>query len=86
MYIYNLLYIPNNSTIQLKILKSYYKHLLANYLGIAATYELVFLNYQWPKMCHTIAHYIWNCKTCMQIKLAWYALYSIVKLLEVPIR
>ena len=86
VYINSLLYIPDDPTIQLRILKSCHNHLAAGHPGRAATYEMVSRNYWWPKMYHTIAKYIRNYDTCARIKLARYAPYRLLKLLEVPIR
>src|SRR5258706_11192324 len=83
IYINSLLYVPEDLSLQLKILKSCHEHLAASHPGCAATYELVSRNYWWPKMRHTIARYIRNCDTCTRIKPARYAPYGLLKPLEV---
>ena len=86
IYINSLLYVLDDPALQLKVLKSYYDHLVADYSERAATYELVTCDCWWPKMCHTITRYIRNCEPCTQIKTAQHALYGLLKPLEVPIR
>ena len=81
-----LFYIPNKSTLFLRILKAYYDHPATRYPGWAATYELVSRNYWWPKMHQTIAKYIHNCDTCTHIKPGRHAPYGLLKMLEVPFR
>ena len=85
-YVNGLLYVPNDLALQLNVLKSCDHYLAAGHPGRVATYELVTHNYWWPKMRHTIARYIRNCETCMQIKPARHAPYGLLKPLEVPIR
>ena len=68
IYVNGLLYVPDNSALQLKVLKSCHDHPAAGHLGTAATYKLVTHDYWWPKIRHTITRYIWNCETCTRIK------------------
>ena len=70
IYINGVLHIPDNPTIKLRILKSYYYHLAAGHPGRVATYKLVSHDYWWPKMRHKIARSIWNCDTYARINLA----------------
>ena len=86
IYVNGLLCVPDDPTLQLKVLKSCYDHPAGGHPGRAATYELVTHDYWWPKMRHTIAQYIWNCETCTQIKPARHAPYRLLKPLEVSIR
>ena len=80
------MYVPDNPAIQLQVLKSCHNHSAAGHPGRAATYKLVTHAYWWPKMHHTIARYIRNCETCMQIKPAQHTPYRLLKPLEVAIR
>ena len=86
IYVNGLLNVPDDPTLQLKVLKACHDHLAVGHPGRVATYELVTHEYWWPKMRHTIARYIRNCETCMQIQPTWHAPYRLLKPLEVPIR
>ena len=55
LYVYGLLYIPDNETLYREILHAHHDHPAAGRLGQAATYELVSRNYWWPGMRKTIA-------------------------------
>jgi len=81
-----LVYVPEIRDLYLRILKSCHDHPAAGHPGQAATYELVSCDYWWPKICQTIACYIWNCDTCACIKPVRHAPYGLLKPLQVPFR
>jgi len=82
----DLVYVPDNPDLFLRILNSCHDHPAAGHPGQAATYELVSRDYWWPKMRHTIARYVRNCDTCARIKPARHAPYGLLKPLKVPWR
>jgi len=81
-----LVYVPDSPDLYLRILKNCYDYSAAGHPGCAATYEVVFRDYWWPKMRRTIAQYVRNCDTCTRIKPARHAPYGLLKPLQVPFR
>ena len=67
LYIFGLLYVPDNEELQRDIIHLNHDHPAAGHPGRAATYELVSRNYWWPSMRKTIARYLNNCDTCARI-------------------
>ena len=55
LYVYSLLYVPDDETFYWEILNAAHDHLAAKYPGRAANYELVSRNYWWPGRQKTIA-------------------------------
>ena len=68
LYIYSLLYIPNDKNLYREILHAHHDHQAAGFPSRAVTYELVSQNYLWPGMRKTVARYLANCDTCARIK------------------
>lgn len=81
-----LLYIPDDESLQAKIIRSCHEHPAAGHPGRAATFELLTREYWWPSMRRTIARYIRNCDTCSRIKPARHAPYGFLSPLTVPQR
>ena len=85
LYIYGLLYVPNDESLYREILHAHYELPAAGYPGRAATYELVSRNYWWPGMRKTIARYLANCDTCARIKPVRHSPYGLLKPMQVPV-
>ena len=64
LYMYGLLYVPDNESLYREIIHAYHDHPAAGHPGWAATYELVSRNYWWPGLHKTIARYLANCDIC----------------------
>jgi hypothetical protein len=86
LYVYGLVYIPNNLELQRKIIASCHDHPAAGHPGQARTYEMVSRHFWWPKMRHTIARFIRNCDTCVRTKPARHAPFGLLRPLEIPQR
>ena len=84
LYIYGLLYVPDNETLYREILHTHHDHPTAGHHGRAATYELISRNYWWAGMRKTIARYLVNCDTCARIKPISHAPYELLKPMQVP--
>ena len=85
LYIYGLLYVPDNETLYREILHAHHDHPAAGHPGRAPTYELVSRNYWWPGMRKTIARYLANCDTCARIKPVRHAPYGLLKPMQVSV-
>ena len=85
VYVYGLLYVPDNKNLNREILHAHHDHPAAGHPGRAATYELVSRNYWWPGMRKTIARYLANCDTCARIKPVRHAPYGLLKPMQVPV-
>ena len=85
LYIYGLLYIPNDENQYQKILHTHHDHPAAGLSGRAATYEFISTNYWWPGMRKTIATYLANSDTCAWIKPIRHAPYRLLKPIQVPV-
>jgi hypothetical protein len=86
LYVYRLLYIPNNDEIRAKIIKRSHDHPAAGQPGRAATFEMVTCDHWWPSMRRTIARYVDNCDTCTRIKPARHKPYGYLRPQEIPQR
>ena len=85
LYIYGLLYVPDNETMYREILHDHHDHPAAGHPRRATTYELVSRNYWWPGMRKTIARYLAKCDTCARIKPIRHAPYGLLKPMQVPV-
>jgi RNase H-like domain found in reverse transcriptase/Reverse transcriptase (RNA-dependent DNA polymerase)/Integrase zinc binding domain/Chromo (CHRromatin Organisation MOdifier) domain/Integrase core domain len=63
-----LVYVPNNDSIKLKILKSRHDSVTAGHPGQAKTLELVTRDYFWPNMRQFVNKYTRSCDTCSRTK------------------
>jgi len=62
------IYVPNDSTVRLKILQESHDALTAGHRGREATQDLISRNYYWPKMGKEIATYVATCDVCQRNK------------------
>jgi RNase H-like domain found in reverse transcriptase/Reverse transcriptase (RNA-dependent DNA polymerase)/Integrase zinc binding domain/Chromo (CHRromatin Organisation MOdifier) domain len=65
-----LIYIPDDNSIKLRILKAHHDSRLAGHLGQDKTYELISRNYTWPTLRKYINNYINTCDTCARNKVS----------------
>ena len=84
LYIYGLLYVPNDENLYCEILHAHHDHPPVGHPGRAAPYELVSRNYWWPGMRKTIARYLANYDTCARIKPVRHAPDGLLKPMQVP--
>ena len=85
LYIYGLLYDPNDENLYHVILHTHHDNPAPGHPGRAATYELVIRNYWWTGMRKTIARYLANCDTCVRIKPLHHAPHGLLKPMQVPL-
>ena len=62
------LYVPNYYILQLRLCCLHYDFLHEGHLGIGNTYELLYVNYNWPKMQGFVKKDICHCNTCKRSK------------------
>ena len=85
LYVYGLLYVPNDENLYREIIYAHHDHPAAGHPGRASIYELVSRNYWWLGMRKTIARYLINCDTFARIKPVKHAPYGLLKPLQVPV-
>ena len=85
IYIFGLLYIPDNEELQREIIHIHHDHQAAGHPVQAATYEFISRNYWWPNMRKVSARYVSNCDTCERIKPVRHKPYGQRKPLEIPV-
>ena len=85
LYVYSLLYIPNNENMYRKMIYAHNDHPAAGHPEQAATYELVNRTSCWPAMRKTIARYLSKCDTCSRIKPVCHAPYGLLKHKQIPV-
>jgi hypothetical protein len=84
IYIFGLLLVPDNETIQKYIIERAHDHPAVGHPGRAKTFEIVSRDYWWPTMRKTIARYINNCDVCSRAKPVRHVPYGYLKPLAVP--
>ena len=84
LYIYGLVYVPENIELQRKVIEGCHDHPAAGHPGQASTFELVSRDYWWPGMRKTISRNIKNPDTCARTKPARHAPFGFLKPLEIP--
>ena len=80
----NLVYIPNNEKLKLKLLNDYHDSVTAGHPGQAKTYELITRNFFWPHMHNYINTYISSCNQCNRCKPSRHKPYGYLQSLPVP--
>lgn len=86
LWIYDLLYVPDNLDLRRRIIHSRHDHPAAGHPGRAATFFNITQDYWWPGMRKLINRYISNCETCARIKPTRHTPYGLLKPLSVPER
>jgi len=81
-----LIWIPDNDTLLLRILRDHHDAQAAGHPGRARTLELVSRNFYWPGQRKYIQRYVDHCDTCHRIKPIRHAPFGRLKPLELPHR
>jgi len=79
-----LIWIPDNDTLRLRILKDHHHAQAAGHPGRARTLELISRSFYWPGQRRYVHRYVDHCDTCHQIKPIRHAPFGLLKLLELP--
>ena len=80
----NLIYVPDDPEIKLKILKEHHDSCLAGHPGQSKTYELVSRNYTWPRIRKYVKDYVDSCHLCKRCKHSRHKPYGLLNPLPVP--
>jgi len=82
----SLIWIPDNDTLRLRILRDHHDAQAVGHPGRARTLELVSRNFYWPGQRKYIHRYVDYCDTCHRIKQIHHAQFGLLKPLELPHR
>ena len=67
-YKHSRLYVPNDSTLKMKVLRECHDTPTSGHLGVAKTIDLVKRHFYWPKMDSEINTYVTSCLSCQTNK------------------
>jgi len=81
-----LIWMPDNDTLRLRILKDHHDVQAAGHPGRARTLELISRSFYWPGQRRYVHRYVDHCDTCHRIKPIRHAPFGLLKLLELPYR
>ena len=81
-----LIWIPDNDTLRLRILRDHHDVQAVGLPGRARTLELVSRNFYWPGQRMYVHRYVDHCDTCHQIKPIRHAPFGLIKPFELPHR
>jgi len=81
-----LIWVPDNDTLLLRILRDHHDVQAAGHPGRARTLELVSQNFYWPGQRKYIHRYVDHCDTCHRLKSIRHAPFGMLKPLELPHR
>jgi len=81
-----LIWVPDNDTLRLRILRDHHDAQAAGHPGRARTLELVSRNFYWPGQRKFIHRYVNHCDTCHHIKPIRHVPFGLLKPLELPHR
>jgi len=82
----SLIWIPDNNTLLLRILRDHHDAQATGHPGRARTLELVSRNFYWPGQRKYVHRYVDHCDTCHRIKPIRHASFGLLKPLELPHR
>jgi len=80
----SLIWIPDDNTLRLRILRDHHDAQAAGHLGRARTLELVSRSFYWPGQQKYIHRYVDHCDTCHRIKPIRHTPFGLLKPLELP--
>jgi len=81
-----LIWIPDNNTLRLRILRDHHDTQAVGHPCLARTLELVSRNFYWPGQRKYVHRYVDHCDTCHRIKPIQHAPFRLLKPLELPHR
>jgi len=81
-----LIWIPDDDTLRLRILRDHHEVHAAGHPGRARTLELISRSFYWPGQRKYIHRYVDHCDTCHRIKPIRHAPFGLLKPLELPHR
>ena len=64
----NLIYIPDDNSLRLELLRQYHDDRLAGHFGFLKTFELLSCNYWFPRMHAYVKSYVATCDSCSRGK------------------
>jgi len=79
-----LLWIPDNDTLRLCILRDHHDVQAGGHLGGARTLELVSRNYYWPRQRKYVHRYVNHCDICLRINPIQHTPFGLLKPVELP--
>jgi len=79
-----LIWISDNDTLRLRILRDHHDAQATGHLGRARTLELVSRNFYWPRQRKYVHRYVDHCDICHRIKPIQHAPCGLLKPLELP--
>jgi len=80
----SLIWIPDNDTLRLCILRDHHAAQATAHPGRARTLELVSRNFYWPRQQKYVHRYVDHCDTCHRIKPIRHGPFGLLKRLELP--
>ena len=78
------IYIPDNTTLKLRVALECHDSKVAGHFGRDKTYELIKRNYYWPDIEAWIRNYVKTCDSCQRSKAPRHAKYGSLQPLEIP--
>src|SRR5271156_977263 len=81
---HDLIYVPDQDRIKLKILQSLHDSRTAGHLGQAKTLELVSRDYYWPRLRQFVNEYINSCDICSRTKVPKHRPHASLHSLPIP--
>ena len=80
----NLIYIPNDDSIKLQLLRLHHDSPVAGHYGMAKTFELLSRNYYWPRQRSFVNDYVASCEVCKRNKTPRQKPFGLLQPLEAP--
>jgi transposase InsO family protein len=81
-----LVYVPDDDTIKLKILRQCHDAISAGHFGRAKTFEMVTRDFWWPRVRRFVKRYVSTCDVCARAKAPRHKPYGLLAPLPVPAR
>lgn len=84
LYFQNLIYVPNNNALRLRLLRNHHDDPLAGHFGTTRTLELLTRNYHWPGVSKFVNSYVRSCDICQRVKPPRHAPHGELSSLPIP--
>jgi Integrase zinc binding domain len=78
--------VPESGDLRLRILQSFYDHLVSGHFGINKTLSVIRWEYTWPNIREFVADYVKSCTTCARSKAKQHKPYGLLRQLPVLLR